>query len=46
MSELRRLLAQARPYRGRFLLACAAMIGFAISSAGLAYLIKPSSTMF
>ncbi|MEE9180057.1 MAG: ABC transporter ATP-binding protein [Vicinamibacteria bacterium] len=41
MSELRRLLAQARPYRGRFLLACAAMIGFAISSAGLAYLIKP-----
>ena len=41
MSELRRLLAQARPYRGRFLLACVAMIGFAISSAGLAYLIKP-----
>ncbi len=41
MSELRRLFEQARPYRGRFFLACAAMIGFAISSAGLAYLIKP-----
>ncbi len=41
MSELRRLLEQARPYRFRFLLACGAMIGFAVCSAGLAYLIKP-----
>ena len=41
MNELRRLLRQARPYRGRFVVACLAMIGFAISSAGLAYLIKP-----
>jgi subfamily B ATP-binding cassette protein MsbA len=39
--ELKRLLSQAWPYRGRFLLACAAMIGYGASSAGLAYLIKP-----
>ena len=41
MSELRRLFQQARPYRGRFLLACGAMVGYAASSAGLTYLIKP-----
>jgi subfamily B ATP-binding cassette protein MsbA len=41
MSELRRLLQQARPYRWRFVLACGAMVGFAATSAGLAYLIKP-----
>ncbi|MFQ5789817.1 MAG: ABC transporter ATP-binding protein [Acidobacteriota bacterium] len=41
MSELRRLLAQARPHRVPFLLACLAMVGYAVSSAGLAYLIKP-----
>ncbi|MGH9462609.1 MAG: ABC transporter transmembrane domain-containing protein, partial [Vicinamibacteria bacterium] len=41
MSELRRLVQQARPYRLRFVLACGAMVGFAATSAGLAYLIKP-----
>lgn len=41
MKELRRLLQQARPYRWRFALACGAMVGFAATSAGLAYLIKP-----
>jgi len=41
MSELRRLLQQAHPYRLRFILACGAMVGFAATSAGLAYLIKP-----
>ncbi|HSF15545.1 MAG TPA: ABC transporter transmembrane domain-containing protein [Vicinamibacteria bacterium] len=41
MEQLRRLLAQAWPYRGRFLLACVAMVGFAATSAGLAYLVKP-----
>ncbi len=41
MSELRRLLALAWPYRGRFLLACLAMVVFGASSAGLAYLVKP-----
>jgi subfamily B ATP-binding cassette protein MsbA len=41
MSELRRLVQQARPYRWRFVLACGAMVGFAATSAGLAYLIKP-----
>jgi subfamily B ATP-binding cassette protein MsbA len=41
VQELKRLLSQAWPYRGRFLLACAAMIGYGASSAGLAYLIKP-----
>jgi subfamily B ATP-binding cassette protein MsbA len=41
VSELRRLLSQAWPYRGRFLVACAAMVGYGIASAGLAYLIKP-----
>ncbi len=41
MSELRRLFQQARPYRVRFVLACVAMVGFAATSAGLAYLIKP-----
>ena len=41
MNELRRLLGQARGHRGRFILSCMAMVGFAITSAGLAYLIKP-----
>jgi subfamily B ATP-binding cassette protein MsbA len=41
VQELKRLLSQAWPYRGRFLLACVAMIGYGASSAGLAYLIKP-----
>ena len=41
MSELRRLLGQAGRHRSRFILACVAMVGFAITSAGLAYLIKP-----
>jgi subfamily B ATP-binding cassette protein MsbA len=41
VSELRRLLSHAWPYRGRFLVACAAMAGYGVSSAGLAYLIKP-----
>jgi subfamily B ATP-binding cassette protein MsbA len=41
VKELRRLLSQAWPYRGRFLVACLAMLGYGVSSAGLAYLIKP-----
>ena len=41
MKEFRRLLAQAWPYRIRFALACVAMAGFGVTSAGLAYLIKP-----
>ncbi|MGH9325053.1 MAG: ABC transporter ATP-binding protein [Vicinamibacteria bacterium] len=41
MSELRRLLSRAWPYRGRLLLACLAMVGYGAASAGLAYLIKP-----
>ncbi len=41
VSESRRLLEQAWPYRARFFLACANMVGFGITSAGLAYLIKP-----
>jgi subfamily B ATP-binding cassette protein MsbA len=41
VSELRRLLSHAWPYRGRFALACVAMVGYGAASAGLAYLIKP-----
>ncbi len=41
MNDLRRLLSQAWPYRGRLLLACIAMLGYGAASAGLAYLIKP-----
>lgn len=41
MTELRRLLGFAWPYRSRFALACLAMVGFGATSAGLAYLIKP-----
>ena len=41
MKEFRRLLAQAWPYRNRFAVACLAMVGFGVTSAGLAYLIKP-----
>ncbi len=41
MNELRRLLSQAWPYRGRFAVACLAMLGYGAASAGLAYLIKP-----
>jgi len=36
-----RLLAFSRPYRGRFVLAFAAMLVYAAASAGVAYLIKP-----
>jgi ATP-binding cassette, subfamily B, bacterial MsbA len=38
---LRRLLAFSRPYRGRFMLALAAMLVYAGASTGVAYLIKP-----
>jgi subfamily B ATP-binding cassette protein MsbA len=38
---LRRLLTFSRPYRGRFVLALAAMVLYAAASAGVAYLIKP-----
>ena len=38
---LRRLLAYSRPYRGRFMLALAAMLVYAGASTGVAYLIKP-----
>jgi subfamily B ATP-binding cassette protein MsbA len=41
VKEFYRLLAQAWPYRMRFALACLAMAGFGVTSAGLAYLIKP-----
>ena len=41
MNDLRRLLSQAWPYRGRLALACVAMLGYGAASAGLAYLIKP-----
>jgi subfamily B ATP-binding cassette protein MsbA len=41
VTELRRLLSEARPYRFQIALATTAMVGFAVSSAGLAYLIKP-----
>jgi ATP-binding cassette, subfamily B, bacterial MsbA len=36
-----RLLAYARPYRGRFVAALGAMLVYAAASAGVAYLIKP-----
>ena len=41
MNDLRRLLSQAWPYRGRLFLACVSMLGYGAASAGLAYLIKP-----
>jgi subfamily B ATP-binding cassette protein MsbA len=41
LSDLRRLLSQAWPYRGRLLLATVSMLGYGAASAGLAYLIKP-----
>lgn len=41
MNEFLRLLRFARPYRGRLVAALAAMVLFALASAGLAYLIKP-----
>lgn len=41
MNDLRRLLSQAWPYRGRLFLACVSMLAYGAASAGLAYLIKP-----
>jgi subfamily B ATP-binding cassette protein MsbA len=41
LKDLRRLLAQAWPYRGRLAAACISMLGYGAASAGLAYLIKP-----
>jgi subfamily B ATP-binding cassette protein MsbA len=41
LNDLRRLLSQAWPYRGRLFLACVSMLGYGAASAGLAYLIKP-----
>ncbi|HTI36275.1 MAG TPA: lipid A export permease/ATP-binding protein MsbA [Vicinamibacterales bacterium] len=38
---LRRLLAYARPYRGRFVAALGAMLVYAAASAFVAYLVKP-----
>ncbi len=40
MNSLQRLLAYARPYRGRFAAALAAMIVYAAADAGLIYLVK------
>ena len=41
MSPLPRLLAHTRRYKGRFLVALAAMLLYGLASAGVAYLIKP-----
>ena len=41
MSSLPRLLGYSRRYKGRFVLAFAAMLLYAAASAGVAYLIKP-----
>jgi len=41
LNDLRRLLSQAWPYRGRLFLACVSMLAYGAASAGLAYLIKP-----
>jgi subfamily B ATP-binding cassette protein MsbA len=41
VSPLHRLLGYARPYRGRFVVALAAMIVYAAANAGVAYQIKP-----
>jgi len=41
LNDLRRLLSQAWPYRGRLFLACLSMLVYGAASAGLAYLIKP-----
>ena len=41
MNPLQRLLGYARPYRGRFAAALAAMLVYAAASAGLVTLIKP-----
>ncbi len=41
MSSFSRLLAYARPYRGRLVAAVAAMLCYAAASAGLVTLIKP-----
>ena len=41
MSSFSRLLAYARPYRGRLVAAVAAMLCYAAASAGVVYLIKP-----
>ena len=41
MSSFSRLLAYARPYRGRLAAAVAAMLFYAAASAGLVTLIKP-----
>ncbi|HJR59010.1 MAG TPA: ABC transporter transmembrane domain-containing protein [Vicinamibacterales bacterium] len=41
MNPLHRLLAYARPYRGRFIAALAAMVIYAAANAGVTYQIKP-----
>jgi subfamily B ATP-binding cassette protein MsbA len=41
VSPLHRLLGYARPYRGRFVVALAAMVTYAAANAGVAYQIKP-----
>jgi ATP-binding cassette, subfamily B, bacterial MsbA len=41
LSPLPRLLAHTRRYKGRFLVALAAMLLYGLASAGVAYLIKP-----
>ncbi len=41
MSSLQRLFGYARPYRGRFAAAIAAMVVYAVATAGVAALIKP-----
>ncbi|HVL69213.1 MAG TPA: lipid A export permease/ATP-binding protein MsbA [Vicinamibacterales bacterium] len=41
MNALQRLLGYARPYRGRFVAALAAMAIYAVANAGITYQIKP-----
>ena len=41
MNPLHRLFGYARPYRGRFAVAIAAMVVYAAATAAVAYLIKP-----
>ncbi len=41
MNAFRRLLTYARPYRGRFILAVAAMVVYAAADGTLVYLVKP-----
>jgi subfamily B ATP-binding cassette protein MsbA len=41
VNPLPRLIGYARPYRGRFVVALAAMVLYAAANAGVAYLIKP-----